>query len=134
MSDKALVLVVDDDANNRDVLEQELDLLGHRARAVADGREALAALEHGAFDAVLLDVMMPGLDGIEVLRRIRADPRQRDLPVIMISALGDLDHVVRCIELGKSPFHLRSRPSHVCAATSTSTCAGCLPRRLAKIT
>lgn len=100
----AAILVVDDDPFNRDVLQQELDLLGHRAEMAAGGREALAALERDSFDAILLDVMMPGLDGFQVLQALRADRRHRDIPVIMISARDDQDSVIRCIELGAEDY------------------------------
>src|SRR5947207_9937293 len=60
--------------------------------------------ETGAFDLVLLDMMMPGLSGFEVLSRLKADERSRDLPVIMISALDELDSTVRCIEAGAEDY------------------------------
>ena len=68
------------------------------------GREALDRLAAGAFDVVLLDVMMPELDGIETLARIKAHADLRHVPVIMISAAADLDRVVRCIELGADDY------------------------------
>ena len=103
-ADAARILVVDDDAANRDVLERRLARDGHRVTTAADGHEALATTARERFDLVLLDVMMPGLDGVEVLRRLKADETQRHLPVLMISALGDMDHVVRCIELGAEDY------------------------------
>jgi class 3 adenylate cyclase len=98
------VLVVDDDANNRDVLGQELDLLDCDPISAADGNAALDRLNEEAVDLVLLDVMMPGLDGFEVLRRMKVEPVFRHLPVIMISARDDLDSVIRCIELGAEDY------------------------------
>jgi CheY-like chemotaxis protein len=68
-------------------------------RAVANGLEALQALRDGLFDCVLLDVLMPEMDGYQVLEHIRSDPKLRRTPVIMISALEDTESVVRCIEL-----------------------------------
>ncbi|MDQ4061162.1 MAG: response regulator [Pseudomonadota bacterium] len=100
----ARVLVVDDDPNNRDILDQELEFLGCRAVPAANGREALERLKTETFDLVLLDIMMPELDGFEVLRRLRADPAHRELPVVMVSALDDLDSVVRCISLGADDY------------------------------
>jgi adenylate cyclase len=96
----ARILVVDDEPFNRDLLAQELELLDHEAVAAVDGRDALQRLAGEAVDLILLDIMMPDMDGFEVLRRLKLDARLRHVPVIMISALDDLDSVVRCVELG----------------------------------
>jgi CheY-like chemotaxis protein len=98
------ILVVDDDAVNRLLLSRGLERDGHRVRAVASGLEALEALRNGLFDCVLLDVLMPGMDGYQVLKRIRSDPKLRRTPVIMISALEDIDSVARCIEMGADDY------------------------------
>lgn len=98
------VLIVDDDAENRDMLSRRLNREGLDAEAVADGLEALAALGSKAFDVVLLDVMMPVVDGYEVLRQVKANPFTRDVPVIMISALDELNSVIRCIEAGAEDY------------------------------
>ena len=100
----ARILIVDDEPFNRDVLAQELELLDHDTVAAIHGREALARLAEDTVDLILLDVMMPEMDGIEVLRHLKADARLRHVPVIMISALDDLDSVVRCIELGAEDY------------------------------
>ena len=100
MTAPARILVVDDEPFNRDVLAQELELLDHEAVAAVDGRDALQRLAGEAVDLILLDIMMPEMDGFEVLRRLKVDARLRHIPVIMISALDDLDSVVRCVELG----------------------------------
>ncbi|MEJ8571460.1 adenylate/guanylate cyclase domain-containing protein [Microbaculum marinum] len=102
--DEPRVLVVDDDEDNRSLLLDELEFIGCRGIAVANGEEALAELGRSDIDVVLLDVMMPGMDGFEVLRSLRADPTRRMLPVVMISALSDLVNVVRCIELGADDY------------------------------
>jgi phosphoserine phosphatase RsbU/P len=96
------ILVVDDHEMNRDMLSRRLRRLGHQVDVAVDGQDALTALRDGnsAHDLLLLDIMMPNMDGYEVLRRLKADQALRDLPVIMISALDDMDSVVRCIELG----------------------------------
>ena len=104
MAATAKILVVDDEPYNVDLLEQELELLGYATVAAMDGRDALDALAREAVDLVLLDVMMPRLDGYEVLRRIKADPALRHLPVIMVSALDQLESAVRCIELGAEDY------------------------------
>jgi two-component system cell cycle response regulator len=98
------VLVADDDAVNRLLLASGLERDGHRVRAVANGLEALEALRDGLFDCVLLDVLMPGMDGYQVLQRIRSQPKLRHIPVIMISALDDVESVVRCIEMGADDY------------------------------
>ncbi|MBM4201234.1 MAG: hybrid sensor histidine kinase/response regulator, partial [Gammaproteobacteria bacterium] len=98
------VLVVDDSEENRQMLCRRLERQGHRAEAAASGAECLDRLRGGAFDLVLLDVMMPELDGYAVLGEIKADPRLRPIPVVMISAQSDLDGVVRCIELGAEDY------------------------------
>jgi two-component system cell cycle response regulator len=99
-----LVLVVDDDAVNRLLLSRGLERDGHRVRAAANGLEALEALRHERFDCVLLDVLMPEMDGYHVLEHMRGDPKLRHTPVIMISALEDMESVVRCIEMGAEDY------------------------------
>ena len=98
------ILVVDDNASNRDLLARRLQRQGHAVLQVEDGAGALAIVDAEALDLVLLDLMMPGISGYEVLTRLKADPRHRDLPVIMISALSELDSVVRCIEAGADDY------------------------------
>lgn len=101
---EARVLVVDDDPVNRKLLARNLEREGHRYATAEDGRRALELLRAEPFDVVLLDVLMPQLDGYEVLAEIERDPALRRVPVIMISALEDLDSVVRCIELGAEDY------------------------------
>ena len=96
----ARILIVDDEPFNRDVLVQELELLDHEGVTAIHGREALDRLFGEPVDLILLDIMMPEMDGFEALRRLKDDPRLRHIPVIMISALDDIDSVVRCVELG----------------------------------
>jgi adenylate cyclase len=97
------VLVVEDSIVNRKMIERLLREEGHVVTAVGDGFAALEALggdDEPPFDVVLLDLVMPGLDGYATLERMKADPRLAHLPVIVISAVEELDSVVRCIELG----------------------------------
>ena len=95
------LLVVDDNDDNRYTLTLQLEIEGYQDIATADdGDAALAMLGAREFDLVLLDVMMPKLDGYQVLERLKKDGRLHELPVIMISALNEIDSVVRCIELG----------------------------------
>jgi sigma-B regulation protein RsbU (phosphoserine phosphatase) len=97
----ARILIVDDVEDNRDLLVRRLRREGyHDTQVAADGEAALRLIEAHAFDLVLLDVMMPICNGYEVLERLRAANRLHELPVIVISALNELDSAVRCIELG----------------------------------
>ncbi|HXY69000.1 MAG TPA: response regulator, partial [Gemmatimonadales bacterium] len=100
----AQILVVDDIEDNRAVLQRRLEREGHAVTCAASGGAALALLAERPFDLVLLDVMMPELDGFAVLERIKGAPETRDVPVIMISALDDLASVVRCIEHGAEDY------------------------------
>src|SRR5215831_11023120 len=104
----ARILVVDDSDDNRYTLTLYLELEGYRNIATAnDGEEAIARLDEDAFDLVLLDVMMPKVDGYQVLSWLKDQPRLRDLPVIMISSLNEMGSVVRCIELGAVDYLLK---------------------------
>jgi adenylate cyclase len=98
------ILVVDDNESNREMLARRLARQGYQVSVAADGLAALAHLAAHETDLVLLDVMMPGLDGYEVLTRLKADARLRAVPVLMISALDEMDSVVRCIELGAEDY------------------------------
>jgi adenylate cyclase len=100
----AQVLVVDDDPLNRRLLAHILERQGHRHAAAENGRQALEKLRAQPFDVVLLDVLMPEMDGYAVLAEIEGDPGLRHIPVIMISALEELESVVRCIEMGAEDY------------------------------
>jgi class 3 adenylate cyclase len=101
---RGVILVVDDNEDNRDMLARRLRRQGYEVPTAAGGRAALAALATTPVDLVLLDVMMPDLDGYGVLQQLKADPARRDIPVLMISALDDMDSVVRCIQLGADDY------------------------------
>jgi class 3 adenylate cyclase len=98
------LLVVDDNETNRDLLSRTLERQGHRVAAVEGGRQALERLAREPFDVMLLDIMMPDMNGFQVLERVKDDPALRHVPVIMISALDELDSVVRCIEMGAEDY------------------------------
>jgi adenylate cyclase len=98
------ILVVDDNASNRDLLSRRLVREGYRVTAVDSGESALSLTVAQGFDLVLLDLMMPGLSGFEVLCRLKADARTSHLPVVMISALDELDSTVRCIAAGAEDY------------------------------
>jgi len=102
--ERGRLLLADDDAPNRDLLCRRLQKLGYEVITTHNGRQALKLVRKEPFDLVLLDLLMPGLDGREVLARMKADPSLRDLPVIMISALDQVEGIVRCIELGAEDY------------------------------
>ncbi len=102
------ILVVDDNDDNRYTLTLYLDLEGYtHVETAQDGEEAIARLQTAEFDLVLLDVMMPKVDGYQVLTWVKGQPQLHDLPVIMISALNEMSSVVRCIELGAVDYLLK---------------------------
>ena len=98
------ILVVDDNASNRDLLSRRLQRHRHTVLQAENGVTALALVEKEALDLILLDLMMPGINGYDVLKLLKRDPRFRDIPVIMISALSELDSIVRCIEAGADDY------------------------------
>jgi adenylate cyclase len=98
------VLVVDDNASNRDVLARRLVREGHQVVTAANGAAALELVGSETFDLILLDLIMPEMSGFEVLRRLKAAQHSGDIPVIVISALDELDSVVRCIEAGAEDY------------------------------
>ena len=102
---EAAVLVVDDNEDNRYTLRRRLDREGYKNLTMAsNGREALEKLKAQPFDLVLLDVMMPEMNGYEVLEQVKATPALRDIPIIMISSLDEMESVVRCVELGAEDY------------------------------
>src|SRR5207249_1501312 len=98
------LLIVDDNSMNRIMLSRYINKLGYKASLAENGRQALEKLQSEPCDLVLLDVDMPEMDGYQVLEHLKAHPRLRDIPVIMISAVEELDSVVRCIELGAQDY------------------------------
>jgi two-component system cell cycle response regulator len=105
MASLGRILVVDDNRVNRMVLTRSLNQEGYAVATAADGLQALDLLRQPpSFDVVLLDVLMPELDGCETLERIKADEELKHVPVIMITAVEELESVVRCIELGATDY------------------------------
>jgi len=102
------ILVVDDVSIARDALAGRVANQGHAVTKAGDGIEALEAMGQGAFDLVLLDLVMPNMDGFEVLERMKADPDLRDIPVIMITGVEEIDSVIRCIEAGADDYMLKT--------------------------
>jgi phosphoserine phosphatase RsbU/P len=102
---EASLLVVDDNEDNRYTLTRRLNREGYKNLTMAtNGREALDKLRAQRFDLVLLDIMMPDMNGYEVLEQMKVTPALRDIPVIMISALDEVDSVIRCVELGAEDY------------------------------
>jgi adenylate cyclase len=98
------LLVVDDDEGNRNMLVRRLQRLGYEVDSADGGAAALALLDSGPYDLLLLDVTMPGIGGLEVLGRLRAHERLRHLPAIVLSAVDDLDKIAACIQMGADDF------------------------------
>jgi len=103
-SEPGFILAVDDLQENRELVARNLSRLGHIVITAASGEEALKALEQSDVDVVLLDLLMPGMDGREVLRRIKDHPEWRATPVIVISGSQDMDGIIECIEAGADDY------------------------------
>jgi DNA-binding response OmpR family regulator len=100
----ARVLVVDDAKSGRDMLTRRLEQDGHRADVAKDGEQALTMLGAVDYDLVLLDILMPRLDGYGVLERVKADERLRHIPIVVISAVDETASVVRCLQMGADDY------------------------------
>ncbi len=98
------ILVVDDELLNREMLLRRLARMGYTAAGTRNGQEALALMAREGFDLVLLDIMMPVMDGFETLDRLKADPQLRHIPVVMLTALDEVASTVRCIEAGAEDY------------------------------
>src|SRR5919199_3164489 len=103
-SSPGTILVADDNRVNRLLLGRGVEQQGHTVVFAEHGREALDLLRRQRFDLMLLDVLMPELDGYQVLAELKLDPHLRDLPVIMTSSLDELDSVARCVEMGAEDY------------------------------
>jgi class 3 adenylate cyclase/CheY-like chemotaxis protein len=101
---RPVILVVDDNQDNRDMLARRLMRQSYEVLSAAGGLAALEMLAARPVDLVLLDVMMPDLDGYAVLQRMKGDPARRDIPVLMISALDEMESVVRCLQPGAEDY------------------------------
>jgi serine phosphatase RsbU (regulator of sigma subunit) len=104
MNPPSPILIVDDNADNRELLSRILSKQGLPTVMAANGQEALDRLRTGPFDLILLDIMMPVMGGIDTLIHLKADETLRHIPVIVVSALDDVDNVVKCIELGAEDY------------------------------
>lgn len=122
-AEPAHVLVVDDNEMNRDLLARRLQREGHRVELAVDGIDALTKLGAGAFDLVLLDIMMPGMNGYEVLEHLKADATLCHIPVILISALNDTDNMVKGISLGADDYLPKPFNPHILRARVNASLA-----------
>jgi two-component system cell cycle response regulator len=106
----ATVLLVDDHEQNLELLQAYLEELGCRIAVARDGQAAVEAVETDPPDLVLLDVMMPKLSGYQVCEKIKSDPDTREIPVIMVTALGEISDVERAVDVGADDF--LTKPVH----------------------
>ena len=104
MTGTGTLLVVDDDGVSRVVLTNMLEKQGHTVVAVKSGGEALEAARQRAFDIVLLDLLMPGMDGFEVVAKLKADPALRESTVVIISSADDMSAIVKSVKLGAEDY------------------------------
>jgi signal transduction histidine kinase len=103
----ARILIIDDSEASRDMLCRLLERQGHSCITVANGSEALGQLKSDEFDIVLLDLMMPGMNGVETLRAIKADPQYQGLAVVMLSAFDEVNEIGECLEAGAEDYLLK---------------------------
>ena len=104
MKDKPVILVVDDQLQNVELLEAQLVQLGYEIIRAANGKDALTIITGNEIDLMLLDIMMPGMDGFEVIRRVRQGTKTRLLPIILVTALRETEDRIKGIEAGCDDF------------------------------
>lgn len=110
MTDRGRVLAVDDQEENLELMEEILGQAGYRVSLARSGNEALTRSDETDFDCVVLDIMMPGMDGYEVCRRLKGDPRTQAVPVIMLTALSEVSDKVKGLDSGADDF--LNKPVH----------------------
>ena len=104
VSQQYSLLVVDDNEMNRDLLTRRLKRQGYRVTVAVDGRQALEILNREDFNLVLLDIMLPEMNGYQVLEQLKADQSLSHIPVIITTALDEADGKAKCIELGAEDY------------------------------
>jgi len=119
------LLVVDDNEMNRDMLSRRLERQGYRVTVAVDGRQALEFLRREEFNLVLLDIMLPVMNGYQVLEQLKADQSLSNIPVIITTALDEADGKARCMELGADDY--LTKPFN--PVTLKSRISACLERR-----
>ncbi len=128
---KESILMVDDNATNLQVLSQTLSGRGYRLLVAKNGESALAVTAKTLPDLILLDIMMPGIDGFEVCRRLKANPAHHDIPVIFLSALGQTEDKVKGLKLGAVDYITKPfQPEEVIARVDTHLTLRCLQQQL----
>jgi len=119
------LLVVDDNEMNRDLLSRRLERQGYRVTVAVDGRQALEFLNREEFNLILLDIMLPVMNGYQVLEQLKADQSLSNIPVIITTALDEADGKARCMELGADDY--LTKPFN--PVTLKSRISACLERR-----
>ncbi|MGD0282274.1 MAG: adenylate/guanylate cyclase domain-containing protein [Dissulfurispiraceae bacterium] len=115
------ILIVDDNEMNRDLLSRQLKKQGYACESAENGRLAIEKMHLHKFDLVLLDIIMPEMDGFQALEEIKGSAELRYIPVIMISSLDEMDNIVRCIEIGAEDY-LPKPPDPVLLRARVSAC------------
>lgn len=128
-SDSFSLLIVDDNAMNRDMLARRLARDGYTITTASGGGEALQQVNKQDFDLVLLDILMPDIDGYKVLEQMKADVRTREIPVVMLTAVHEMDSVVRCFEMGvedylTKPFNIPFVKSRISSCLRSASVKG----------
>ncbi len=123
------LLIVDDNAMNRDMLARRLEREGYAITTASGGKAALELVGKQDFDLVLLDILMPDIDGYQVLEQLKADARTREIPVVMLTAVHEMDSVVRCFEMGvedylTKPFNIPFVKSRISSCLRSTTVKG----------
>jgi adenylate cyclase len=103
-NESGTLLVVDDDGVSRAVLQNLLEIQGHTVVVAKSGAQGLEIATSRPLDLILLDLLMPGMDGYEVVEKLKADPKLRTIPVVMISSVEDMPSVVKCVKLGADDY------------------------------
>ncbi len=102
------ILVIEDDRFLRELITQKLKREGREVREAVDGEDGMKKIEEEKPDIILLDLILPGIDGFEVLSRIKKDPKREDVPVIILSNLGQRDDVEKGLKLGADDFLIKA--------------------------
>jgi len=123
------LLVVDDNEMNRDMLSRRLSRLGHTIMTAEGGEQALDLIEQQEFDVILLDIMMPGLSGLDVLKILRRSYSTAELPVIMVTAKGESEDVVTSLKLGANDYVIKPLDFPVVLARVQLQLEACLQHR-----
>jgi len=120
VSASARILVVDDNNVNRDILQRRLEREGYIVDTAENGRQALDEIDHQNYDLILLDILMPEMDGYDVLRALKASGKHKHIPVIMLTAVHESDSVRSCIEMGAADYLLKPYNTMLLKARITS--------------